>query len=477
MDKFYRSIEEFILEKESMDSFSKKLLEDNMLPIQESNVTGKFDSAADVFVKYLNKKTGKAFKKFPFYDYYEKEGNVTGYGCRYYSEKDMTSIRINNERGGSPGLIASVDYWDRSSKIPDLGFYSDSIPIVKLIKEIERVISDKSYSRSVMESCEEYHKNMLNEGRKPKPPLSQEQVDEVTRRLAAGETGKKISEDMGITYPRVLDIKKGTYEIPKTTPEEKRNNNTLEDKLAWFNETMEDIEEVTRSIAAGAPGMNSLLITGRAGTGKTFNVEKALEKEGLVQDEDYFKLQGSISKIEMYRKFYQFKDGKVIVFDDADSVFGDPESRNILKAALDSKPVRRVSYAKMLGTLYDPKQYEDDPEGEVKELDNGKIPQYFEFSSRVIFISNLSKEKADPDGAIRSRSILINVDPDDETLMARIRKLLPIFEPKEMPLEEKEEIFDFIANAGDVSMRTFVKAAGFKLAGLSNWKRMVQRYL
>ena len=46
-----------------------------------------------------------------------------------------------------------------------------------------------------------------------------------------------------------------------------------------------------------------------------------------------------------------------------------------------------------------------------------------------------------------------------------------------MALKDKEEIFDFMKEAKDISMRTFVKAAGFKMAGLGNWKRMAKRYL
>ena len=46
-----------------------------------------------------------------------------------------------------------------------------------------------------------------------------------------------------------------------------------------------------------------------------------------------------------------------------------------------------------------------------------------------------------------------------------------------MPMVEKEEIYEFMKDANDVSMRTFVKAAGFKVAGLPNWKRMAKRYL
>ena len=63
------------------------------------------------------------------------------------------------------------------------------------------------------------------------------------------------------------------------------------------------------------------------------------------------------------------------------------------------------------------------------------------------------------------------------TLMERIKILLPDLEPRDMPLKDKEEIFEFMKRAKDVSMRTFVKAAGFKQAGLKNWERMAQRYL
>jgi hypothetical protein len=61
--------------------------------------------------------------------------------------------------------------------------------------------------------------------------------------------------------------------------------------------------------------------------------------------------------------------------------------------------------------------------------------------------------------------------------MERMRLLLPHLEPKELPLAEKEEIYEFMKQARDISMRTFVKAAGFKLAGIPNWKRMASRYL
>jgi hypothetical protein len=175
-------------------------------------------------------------------------------------------------------------------------------------------------------------------------------------------------------------------------------------------------------------------------------------------------------------KLFQYND-KVLVFDDCDAVFRDENGRNILKAALDTKKVRKISYLKKIKDIYDPLMYENDPDGELDAIERGEIPAYFNFTGRVVFISNLPKDKADPDGAIRSRSILIDVSPDDATLMERMRVLLPQLEPMELPLKDKEEIFEFMKSSKNVSMRTFVKAAGFKLAGLPNWKRMAERYV
>jgi hypothetical protein len=283
-----------------------------------------------------------------------------------------------------------------------------------------------------------------------------------------------ISKSLGVSYGQILKVKKGIKVKEDRSPVEKENEMTLADKVLWMEETMEDVYEITRRVAAGA--FNSLFISGRAGTGKTFSVERAMHDEGLDEGEDWIKVSGSVSTIMMYKALYDYRS-KTLVFDDADAVFSNEDGRNILKAALDTKKIRKISYMKKLGMLYDPVDYRDNPEGEFNALESGLIPNQFEFAGRVIFISNLPKDKADPDGAIRSRSILIDVNPDDATLMERMRLLLPHLEPKELPLADKEEIYEFMKQARDISMRTFVKAAGFKLAGLPNWKRMASRYL
>jgi hypothetical protein len=86
-------------------------------------------------------------------------------------------------------------------------------------------------------------------------------------------------------------------------------------------------------------------------------------------------------------------------------------------------------------------------------------------------------EKLDPDGAIRSRSLIIDVSPDDMTIMERMKRMLKFMEPMNMPIEEKEEVFEYIKGSKNVSMRTFVKAAMFKQTGVKNWKRILERYV
>jgi hypothetical protein len=126
--------------------------------------------------------------------------------------------------------------------------------------------------------------------------------------------------------------------------------------------------------------------------------------------------------------------------------------------------------------FYDPEKIMS-PE-HLEEMETaGRIPNRFEFTGRIIFISNLKKEKLDPDGAIRSRSLIIDVSPDDMTIMERMKRLIKYMEPLDMPLEEKEEVFEYIKGSKNVSMRTFVKAAMFKQTGVKNWKRILERYV
>jgi hypothetical protein len=424
----------------------------------------KLGQAASIICSFLNKKTKLDFKIFPFG---VKSNGVEG--VMLYSAKGTAAVRVGGKgMNRGPGIVGDLAYFsDASKRTADFVMSSDNFPITSLCYEFAKLISEPAYVKEVetlQESVNEAARGVLK-------PQEQKMV---MKQLKSGKSAAKISRDLGISYGAILKLKKNetvTLEEPTAV---KANEETLADKVKFLDETLTDIYDISRKVAAGA--FNSLMISGRAGTGKTFSVEKALKDEGLVEDDDYIIVSGAVSTIMMFKKMFQYRN-KVLVFDDCDAVFRDENGRNILKAALDTKKVRRISYLKKSGLVFDPKDFEMDPEGEFNMIENGMVPAYFDFAGRVIFISNLAKDKADPDGAIRSRSILIDVNPDDVTLMERIKTLLPYLEPKDMPMKDKEEIYEFMKKANDVSMRTFVKAAGFKVAGLPNWERMSKRYL
>ena len=451
-----------------LPNLTEFITEANAFAAKVEYVKPALSRAADIVAKFVNKKTGLKFKKFPFAVTATIDGQENT-GVMFYSDKGAQAFRVSDNTSGVAGIIGSLQFFsDAANSKADFSLESghNKLPIVKLLDEFARLVNDNKYMEEVIAE------SLVTEAKSR--ALSTAELKQVNDRLAAGDSVKSISVDLDVPYRQISRIKKGVSVVPVASAAEKQNETTVADKVKYLEETMEDIYQISRRVGAGA--FNSLFISGRAGTGKTYNVERALRDEGLVEDDDYVLVSGAASVIMMYKKFFQYRNG-TLVFDDCDAVFRDENGRNLMKAALDTKKIRKISYLKKTKAVYDPKDFEMDPEGEFNMQEAGIVPNTFEFAGRVIFISNLPKDKADPDGAIRSRSILIDVNPDDATLMERMKKLLPHLEPTDMPMKDKEEIFEFMKQAKDVSMRTFVKAAGFKMAGLSNWKRMAERYL
>jgi hypothetical protein len=77
----------------------------------------------------------------------------------------------------------------------------------------------------------------------------------------------------------------------------------------------------------------------------------------------------------LMKQLYKYRNvGDVIVFDDADAIFYDDVSLNILKAATDSSSKRMISWMSEA-------KFEDD-DGDI-------IPKRFEFKGTIVFITNL----------------------------------------------------------------------------------------
>jgi len=220
----------------------------------------------------------------------------------------------------------------------------------------------------------------------------------------------------------------------------------------------QNIERLTKMVGKGI--QPSLVITGGAGMGKTHLVKSTLEGMGLQESYDFVHFKGRATAAGLFITLYENSD-KIIVLDDCDSVFRDDDAVNILKGALDSYDTRKISYITSKS---------------LKDEFQQEVPRHFEFTGRVIFISNISQSKLDE--AIRSRSFVADVDLTTDQMFQRIEQLLPTMESR-IPLaarqqalqlmQELEKEFDGL----EINLRSFIKAARICAMGFDNPKMMI----
>lgn len=219
-------------------------------------------------------------------------------------------------------------------------------------------------------------------------------------------------------------------------------------------ERFEFISQFVKLLASGR--INSFILTGSGGLGKSHTVLESLKAKGLKEDTvgeigDFVFVRGFSTAKALYRTLWEY-NGKVIVFDDADSVHRDPIGANILKAALGSEEKRIISW----GAEF--------PESE-------SLPNRFEFIGRVVFISNLSQEQFPQ--ALLSRSMKVDLTLNTQEKLERIKQ---VFDSVKGQVDEKTEVLEFInkhaEEATDLNIRSALAILKLKRDIGDNWKRM-----
>lgn len=114
-----------------------------------------------------------------------------------------------------------------------------------------------------------------------------------------------------------------------------------------------------------------LVLMGEAGQGKTQTVVDTLKSKKV----KWTGIKGTTSAIGLYKFFYEHKDHSVIVIDDSDAIYDLPEATEMLKAAMDSKKIRKISWAK-----------------QNTNLQAMGIPSSFTMKARVILVTNKDLE-------------------------------------------------------------------------------------
>ena len=226
------------------------------------------------------------------------------------------------------------------------------------------------------------------------------------------------------------------------------------DPKVMFN----NLERLTKMVGRGI--QPSLVITGGAGLGKTYLVKKTLTDMGLEEAKQFVHFKGRATAAGLFVTIYENSD-KIIVLDDCDSVFKDVDAVNLLKAALDSYDTRKLSYISTKP---------------LKDTYGDPVPRHFEFTGKIIFISNISQSKLDE--AIKSRSFVADISMNTKQMFQRIDDLKNQIETK-IPNEVKDKALEIMKglekkyDGVEINLRSFIKACRICAMGFDNAEGMV----
>jgi len=226
------------------------------------------------------------------------------------------------------------------------------------------------------------------------------------------------------------------------------------DPKVMFN----NLTRLTKMVGRGI--QPSLVITGGAGLGKTYLVKKTLTDMGLEEAKQFVHFKGRATAAGLFVTIYENSD-KIIVLDDCDSVFKDVDAVNLLKAALDSYDTRKLSYISTKP---------------LKDTYGDPVPRHFEFTGKIIFISNISQSKLDE--AIKSRSFVADISMNTKQMFQRIDDLKDAMEPK-IASEVKEKALSIMKSLEkkyegvEINLRSFIKACRICAMGFEDCESMV----
>lgn len=229
--------------------------------------------------------------------------------------------------------------------------------------------------------------------------------------------------------------------------------------------------------------VKAMCIGGKGGIGKSFAVQKVLNRMGKVdsakaiaeamknapvrnedddEDEaeekfdhlgDYRIIKGYASASALYRILYENKN-KVIVFDDCDSVLKNDDAVNVLKSALDSYEERWVSW-------------------NVNSA-SSDLPPCFKFEGQVIFITNMDMDKV-PE-PIQTRCYKVDVAMSSEQRLKRMRTVLADVMP-EVDMSYKLEAIDLLQDhvhvTKNINFRSLMATIAIRTDDTTkDWKRL-----
>lgn len=250
---------------------------------------------------------------------------------------------------------------------------------------------------------------------------------------------------------------------------------TDEEVIERIRERFDILDEMTKAATNG--DIRAMIVSGPPGVGKSYGVERIIEKACLFDMVSGKRLRaevvkGSATPIGLYQTLYKYSDSNcVLVFDDCDSILLDDVSLNLLKGALDSGKKRKISWL-----------------SESSSLRREGIPDSFEFNGSVIFITNLkfdgmkSQKLRDHLDALQSRCHYLDLTLDtmrDKILrIKQIAKDGELFADMDLDAVAQDEVIEFMDTnqnkLREMSLRMAIKVAQLRKSFPLRWKAMAQ---
>lgn len=263
---------------------------------------------------------------------------------------------------------------------------------------------------------------------------------------------------------------------------EKSPDEKVKSKINDFDNLELDIFEIVKANVIQMifnKNARALIVSGLGGLGKTYDVRSTLSE--FNKKYHYFK--GNTTSAGLYELLFRYRN-ELIVLDDMDDALIDASSGDILKAVLDTGEERIVS-RKIKGYYYP----DDKTDDEIQNiyLKTGKLPNQFDFTGKIIFITNLTEKDVDP--VIFTRVVHVDVHLTQHEIIQRIRKIMPSMLP-DISLDMKYETLDIMINLlntyvekAPLNLRSFYHCLNFRVSNDFNlngeklWKILVKNFL
>lgn len=219
-----------------------------------------------------------------------------------------------------------------------------------------------------------------------------------------------------------------------------------------INQKFEFLKDLTSMVVCDVSP--SLVLTGEGGLGKTYSVLSTVG-ESVLEKTEWIQIKGFSTARGLYNCLYD-NNGKLIIFDDCDSILEDKVALNILKSALDSYETRTITW-------------------QSKMAKSDEYPSKFNFTGRIIFISNKNRDSID--GAILSRSLCVDLTMTREEKIERMEYILEDILPS-YPKNVKSDALQFLRNhPGDtISIRSLISVSKIRMTFENGWQDMA-RYM